>query len=227
MRKSCTQIFYYVLSLTASVVFSACSELTIAEESSQVDAQMCQKNRECLYQFVQINDLNDILLQDNYNRQITVQLAGVLPYSMWPKDLDETMQSYIQQGRSFLEQLAKNNKALLKPLKPISENQTTIAGYLYFHSPLDSPHYLLWEGKRPSEQSSWGGFNLSAMLIENGFTVSTYNEDMLPSDVNNKAAGHIERTLLDAEQFGVKNKKGLWNNKAFSEQLKAIAAQTR
>ncbi len=45
----------------------------------------------------------------------------------------------------------------------------------------------------------WAGFNLNAMLLENGYTVTTYKQGMYPEIPGNLGAGAVERSLLAAD----------------------------
>jgi len=216
---------HYIIRMSLSTWMIFLSVSVYADTSKKVDAQMCEKSRECFYDIIKIDDFNHIVAKDNYGRHITIVLAGVLPYSRWPVSTKSSTEQLIASGRKFIEGLVKHNKVLLKPLKPITPDQKVSSGYLYFYSNSLSKQYNAWEGKRPSEHTSWGGFNLNAMLLENGYTVTTYKQDMFPVIPGNLGTGAIERSLLAAEEYAKKNQSGLWNNSKLSAEIKAINIQ--
>jgi hypothetical protein len=157
----------------------------------------------------QVNDLDDIVICVK-NRQFSVRLAGVVPFSHWPVNGDSKRISGLrEEAYEAVKKLLVGNE-FFATIKTSSSSDSTIAVELAWTGKHVTPEKP-WKGQRPSEQLGWGMTSINILMVEKGYTLSSTADEPVE---------RLRRLFKEAEQLAAKNQTGIWVFPGFAGKLK-------
>jgi endonuclease YncB( thermonuclease family) len=147
-----------------------------------------------------------------------VALAGVLPLSRWPRDLDDGQKKLREEARAFLKKWLAGKEVFIYRADRKADGGAPLPADLLLRQPEG------WAGASPAEQIGWGMFHMNLLMVQEGFTVYVADEEAVPGlPVPKGAPKWRERAFAEAEKLAEKGKKGIWIDRAFARTLQAVA----
>jgi hypothetical protein len=153
-------------------------------------------------------------------RKLVLELANVVPFASWPKDLTAEERKLREDGLALLKRRIGEFDKRHILVKGI-ERGTTYRGDVT----------LMHTGSfTPGAPSTLGWFivHLNCMLIEEGYSIYQKDGPDLFFDDPELGVPKKGRDALykEAEAYAIKNKKGIWNHPDLVKKLKALSPRT-
>lgn len=221
--------------LSALLQFNIIADTKLPKEAESPDvpeisaAEAWAASGSGIFRVLSFVDLDNIVLENEEHLQIVVKLEGLLPFSRWPMAENNKLKSYAQTARKFVADWIENS-----PVHFIADNwpldapdkSNPISGYIYrYIHGATAFHSINWDKSVPSQFTKWGGVNLNALLIENGFTVRMEFTEIKMAEKNQSDATYEKKFIIEAEKYAKDNEKGIWKESSIAKLLTITASK--
>ena len=153
-------------------------------------------------------DTDSILIEIDHRRK-SVRLRHVVPFHTWPQEPRLATEQAREQASKLLNEWVVGQTVYLDNIE-VEGAGLKADVYRFTFGPSQVKDHS-WNGTLPAERFKWGGFNIAALLIQEGF--SPYLDDRLATPPGRENYRAAERQAADG-------KKGIWSDPKLAEGIK-------
>jgi hypothetical protein len=157
---------------------------------------------------IDFEDTDRILIEIDHKRK-SVRLRHVVPFHTWPQEPQLATEQVREQASKLLHEWLVGQTVYLDNIE-VDGSGLKADVYRFTFGPSQVKERT-WNGTLPAERFKWGGFNIAALLIQEGFSPYVVDELATPQGRENYQA---------AQRQAFEGKKGIWSDPKLAEGIK-------